>query len=64
MEFLIATAVMTCTDVSDMVQKVQMNRTISSAMKQEIVEMYEVHFTEALDIECSWDAKADWRNGD
>ena len=59
MEFLIATAVMTCTDVSDMIDRVNMNRTISSMHKQEVVEMYQIHFTEALDLECNWDAKDD-----
>ena len=59
MEFLIATAVMTCTDVSGMIDRVHMNRTISSLHKQEVVEMYKVHFTEALDLECTWDAKDD-----
>ena len=59
MEFLIATAVMTCTDVSEMIDRVNMNRTISAFHKQEVVEMYQVHFTEALDLECTWDANAD-----
>ena len=59
MEFLSATAVMTCTDVSEMVDRVNMNRKISALMKQEIVEMYEVHLTDALELECTWDANAD-----
>jgi len=36
-----------------------MNRTIGSMHKQEVVEMYQIHFTEALDLECNWDAKDD-----
>ena len=59
MEFLIATAVMTCTDVSEMVDRVNMNRKVSALMKQEIVEMYEVHLTAALELECTWDANVD-----
>ena len=50
---------MTCTDVSEMVDRVNMNRKISALMKQEIVEMYEVHLTDALELECTWDANVD-----
>ena len=57
MPFLMATALtFTCSDVSEMVQKVRMSQMINSAMKQEIVDMYEVHLTEAADLECTWDA--------
>jgi hypothetical protein len=58
MEFLLATA-LTCADVSEMVDRVKVNNTVNSETKQEIVEMYQVHFTEAVGLECTWDAKVD-----
>ncbi len=57
MPFLMATALtLTCSDVSEMMQKVRMSQTINSAMKQEIVDVYKVHLSEAADLECTWDA--------
>ena len=55
---LIATS-LTCTDISEMVDRVSKNTTVNSDTKQEIVEMYQKHFTEATGLECNWDAKAD-----
>tara|TARA_B100000902_G_C26523036_1_gene534191 strand:- start:145 stop:321 length:177 start_codon:yes stop_codon:yes gene_type:complete len=58
MEFLIATA-LTCSDISDQIQKVQINQTINAAIRKEIIDVYQTHLPEAYDIECTWDAKAD-----
>ena len=52
-EILIATAV-TCADVSEMVDRIRANNTVDSETKQELVEMYEVDFTEVLDLECDF----------
>ncbi len=59
MEFLIATA-LTCADISRLVDRAQTyDAVISSETRQEIVEMYQVHLTEVVGLECTWDAKAD-----
>ena len=58
MEFLLAAA-LTCADVSRLVDRAQTERNLSPETKQEIVEMYQVHLTEAVGLECTWDAKAD-----
>ena len=58
MEFLLAAA-LTCADVSRLVDRAQPERDLSPETKQEIVEMYQVHLTEAVGLECTWDAKAD-----
>ena len=55
-EILIATAV-TCADVSEMVDRIRRNNTVDSETKQELVEMYEVHFTEVMDLECNFETK-------
>ena len=51
---LIATA-MTCSDVSEMVDRARSNNTVSGSQKQEIVDIYRVHLVEALGLECDWD---------
>ena len=58
MEFLLAAA-LTCADVLKLVDRAQTERGLSDETRQEIVEMYQVHFTEAVGLECTWDAKAD-----
>ena len=58
MEFLLAAA-LTCADVSRLVDLSQTERNLSVETRQEIVEMYQVHLTEAVGLECTWDAKAD-----
>ena len=58
MEFLLAAA-LTCADVSRLVDRAQTERNLSVETRQEIVEMYQVHLTEAVGLECTWDAKAD-----
>ena len=55
---LIATS-FTCVDISEMVDRVRKNTTVDSDTKQEIVEIYRKHLTEAIDLECNWDANAD-----
>jgi len=55
-EILIATAV-TCADVSEMVDRIRRNNTVDSETKQELVEMYEVHFTEVMDLECNFETQ-------
>ena len=58
MEFLLAAA-LTCADVSRLIDRAEAKRDLSPETKQEIVEMYKVHLTEAVGLECTWDAKAD-----
>ena len=58
MEFLIATA-LTCADVSEMVDRVNVNNSVNAQTKQEIVEIYQIDLTEAVGLECTWDAKVD-----
>ena len=58
MEFLLAAA-LTCADVSRLVDRAQTERNLSPETKQEIVEMYQVHLTEAVGLDCTWDANVD-----
>jgi len=58
MEFLIATA-LTCADVSEMVDRVNVNNSVNAQTKQEIVEIYQIDLTEVVGLECTWDAKVD-----
>ena len=58
MEFLIATA-LTCADVSEMIDRVNVNNSVNAQTKQEIVEIYQIDFTEAVGLECTWDANVD-----
>ena len=58
MEFLLATA-LTCADVSEMIDRVNVNNTVNAQTKQEIVEIYQIDLTEAVGLECTWDAKED-----
>ena len=58
MEFLIATA-LSCADISEMVDRINKNTTVSGAEKQEIVDIYKVQLVEATGLECNWDANAD-----
>ena len=58
MEFLLAAA-LTCADVSRLIDRAETKRDLSPETKQEIVEMYQIHLTEAVGLECTWDAKAD-----
>ena len=52
---LIATSI-TCADVSEMVDRTKVNNSVDSQTKQEIVEIYQIDFTNALGLECNWDA--------
>ena len=58
MEFLIATA-LTCADVSEMIDRVNVNNSVNAQTKQEIVEIYQIDLTEVVGLECTSDAKAD-----
>jgi len=58
MEFLIATA-LTCADVSEMIDRVNVNNSVNAQTRQEIVEIYQIDLTEAVGLECTWDAKVD-----
>ena len=53
---LLATALV-CADVSEMVDRIRRNNTVDSETKQELVEMYEVHFTEVMDLECNFETQ-------
>ena len=56
---LIATASITCADISTLVDEARSHRDSTDIEKQEIVTMYQVHLAKAVGIECDWDAKAD-----
>ncbi len=58
MDILIAAA-FTCADVSEMVDKVRVNNTVSSSQKEYIIEIYRKDLVEVLNLQCNWDAKAD-----
>ena len=58
MEFLLAAA-LTCADVSRLVDRAQTERNLSVETRQEIVEIYQIDLTEAVGLECTWDAKVD-----
>ena len=58
MEFLIAAA-LTCADVSKLADRAQTERNLSTETRQEIVEIYQIDLTEAVGLECTWDAKVD-----
>ena len=58
MEFLITTA-LTCADVSEMIDRVNVNNSVNAQTKQEIVEIYQIDLTEVVGLECTWDAKVD-----
>tara|TARA_B100000131_G_scaffold212287_1_gene204132 strand:+ start:183 stop:359 length:177 start_codon:yes stop_codon:yes gene_type:complete len=51
---LIATAV-TCSDISEKIDRVNGKQDISSSTKAEIVEIYKTHLVEAIGLECNWD---------
>ena len=59
MDILIAAAAFSCADISEMVNRVRVNNTISSSQKEYVVDMYQVDLVEALGIECEWDANVD-----
>ena len=40
-----------------MVDRIRRNNTVDSETKQELVEMYEVHFTEVMDLECNFETQ-------
>jgi len=63
MEFLIAAAV-TCSDISEKIQRARSHPDLSPAAKAEVIELYKEHFTDAVGLECNWDANAARRNGD
>tara|TARA_B100001250_G_scaffold18585_1_gene16073 strand:- start:733 stop:909 length:177 start_codon:yes stop_codon:yes gene_type:complete len=58
MDILIAAA-FTCADISEMVDRVRVNNTVSSSQKDYIVEIYQKDLIEAIGIECDWDANVD-----
>ncbi len=58
MDILLAAA-FTCADISEMVDRVRVNNTVSSSQKDYIVEIYRKDLVEAIGIECDWDANVD-----
>jgi len=58
MEFLIATAI-TCSDISEKIDRVNGKYDLSASNKAEIVEIYKTHLVDAIGLDCTWDAKAD-----
>jgi len=58
MEFLIAAAI-TCSDISEKIDRVNARRDLSSSTRADIVEIYKTHLVELMGLECTWDAKVD-----
>ncbi len=58
MEFLIAAGV-TCSDISEKIQRVRSHHDLSPVAKTEVIELYKTHLVEAVGLECNWDANAD-----
>ncbi len=58
MEFLIAAAI-TCSDISEKIDRVNGKHDLSATTKAEIVEIYKTHLVEVIGLECTWDAKVD-----
>ena len=51
---LIAAAV-TCSNISEKIDRVNAKQDLSSTAKAEIVDMYKIHLVEAIGLECNWD---------
>ena len=58
MELLIAAAV-TCSDISEKIQRARLHPDLSPTAKEEIIKLYKTHLVEATGLECTWDANAD-----
>ena len=56
---LLASSTLTCADIEAKVRKVRNHEDLSPEAKAEIIVLYREHMTEALGIDCLWDAKAD-----
>ncbi|ADO98589.1 hypothetical protein PRSM4_206 [Prochlorococcus phage P-RSM4] len=52
---LIATAV-TCADIQPLIERARIYEGIDEQSRQEIIEIYQVDFTNAVGLECDWDA--------
>ncbi len=52
--FLIATAI-TCSDISEKIDRVNAKQDLSPTSKAEIVEIYKTHLVESIGLECNWD---------
>jgi hypothetical protein len=51
---LIATAI-TCSDISEKIDRVNSKQDLSPAQKAEIVDVYKVYLVESVGLECNWD---------
>jgi len=49
----------TCMDISEKIDRVMAHPDLTPQQRDEIVEIYQVHLTETMGLQCSWDAKAD-----
>ena len=49
----------TCMDISEKIDRVMAHPDLTPQQMDEIVEIYQVHLTETMGLQCSWDAKAD-----
>ena len=58
MEFLIVAAI-TCSDISEKIERVNAKKDLSPTTKEEIIELYKVDLVEQVGLECNWDANAD-----
>ena len=53
---LLATGSLTCLEIEYKLDKVRDHPDLTDEQREEIIELYQVHMTEALGIECQWDA--------
>jgi len=51
---LIATAI-TCSDISEKIDRVNSKQDLSPVQKAEIVDIYKVHLVESVGLDCNWD---------
>ena len=58
MEFLIAAAI-TCSDISEKIDRVNARRDLSPSARADIVKIYKNYYRDVEGMECQWDAKAD-----
>tara|TARA_A100001035_G_scaffold76547_1_gene58966 strand:- start:2 stop:190 length:189 start_codon:yes stop_codon:yes gene_type:complete len=49
----------TCSDISEKVERARNHKQLSQEAKAEVIELYQIYLTEAVGLECDWDAKAD-----
>ena len=47
---------MTCADIQPLIERARIYEGIDEQSRQEIIEIYQVDFANAVGLECDWDA--------